>query len=203
MRKHGPINALISPIRMSILAATYGQPERWWYLSELAAFIGKGPSSLQREISSMARNGLLRTRKDGARSYFQAETESPLFEPLALLVERSVGIIEELRELLEPHSDLIELAFIYGSVARGEDHVQSDVDLIVIGDLGLVEIAPVLRQLELRFRREFSVKCYSPEEFRSKLGVRNHFVDSLLAEQKVFILGDENVLERLSGKRLS
>jgi predicted nucleotidyltransferase len=202
MRKGNPVDSLISPVKQSILAATYGQPDRWWYAAELAAFAERTPSSLQRDLTALAQKGLLRKRREGSRVYYKAETDSPLYEPLRLLIERSYGVVEALRAALEAMHDRIEVSFIYGSVARGDQNSQSDVDLLTIGGIGLSDIAPPMRRLEAKFRREFNVKCYSEVEFRKKLSERNHYVSSLLEGAKVFVIGDENVLGRLIGKRI-
>lgn len=195
MRTANPINSLISPIKQAILAATYGQPDKWWYMRELAAFADRTPSSLQRELRAMTTSGLLRTRKDASRLYFKAEQDSPMYEPLRLLVERSIGIKNELKLVLEPLADKISVAFIYGSVARETDTVKSDVDLIVIGEIGLIDLAAELSRLEKRFRREFNVKCYTQKEFASKLRNNNHFVTSIMEEEKTFIVGNKQLLE--------
>lgn len=199
MRKPAPLDTLFTPVRQEILGSIYGQPGRWWYLSELASAAGKTPSSLQRELKNLTLSGLIRTKKEGGRVYFQAEAESPLFEPLRMLVERTIGIIEHLKRAIEPIAEKIDLAFVYGSVARGEENSRSDVDLVVVGDVGLAELARVIRPLETKFRREIDAKCYSEEEFRSKLEDGKHFLVSIIREPKVFIVGNENDLGRLAG----
>src|SRR5205823_4602363 len=147
MRRINPINALFPKIRQRILAATYGQPERWWFLSEIAFFIATTPSSVQRELKSLATSGILRTKRDGNRLYFRAETDSPVFEPLQKLIEQTLGIPEGLKTALEPLAEKIDFALIYGSVARQEEHTLSDVDLMVIGEVGLSDLSRVLRPL--------------------------------------------------------
>lgn len=191
-----PINALLSPIQRSILAATYGQPEKWWYMRELANVANRTPSSLQRDLKALSSSGILRTRKDGSRLYYQAETDSPIYEPLKLLIERTIGVREEIRSLIESFSDRIETAFIYGSTAREDDTVKSDIDVIIIGSIGLADIAGKLRKLEHRFKRELNVKCYNRSEFDSKIKDRNHFVLSILNEDKIFLIGNEDDLAR-------
>lgn len=202
MRKTNPADSLFTSTKQDILAATYGQPERWWYLSELAAYAGKTPSSLQRDLKSLAESGILRTRKDRSRSYFRAETNSPLFEPLRSLVERTLGVVENLKISVKTVSHGLDVVFVYGSFARGEENSQSDVDLIVIGNIGQADLARVLRPLESRFGRDFNAKCYKPDEFQLKLKNGNHFVSSVMKGAKVFIAGDENDLERFSVERV-
>ena len=200
MRMKNPINSLFPPVRQEILAATYGQAERWWFLSELASFVGKTPSSLQRELKALATSGLLRTKRDGNRLYFQAETQSPIFEPLRQLIEQTLGVKDGSREAIQPLTDRINVAFIYGSVAQEEDRALSDVDLIVVGRIGLSDLSKVLRPLETRFGREFNATCYRSEEFRKKLRAGNHFLTSVLKKEKTFLVGDANELDKLAGK---
>lgn len=199
MRITNPIHSLFPPVRQGILAATYGQPERWWFLSELATSVGKTPSSLQRELKSLATSGILRTRRDGNRHYFQAETNSPIFGPLRDLIEQTLGVTEGLREALKPLTGRISFAFIYGSVARKTEHTLSDVDLMVIGHVGLSDLSAILRPLEKMFGREFNATCYSNSEFEKKIGERNHFLMSVLQEQKQFLIGDADELDRFTG----
>lgn len=200
MRIKNPINALFPPVRQVILAATYGQADRWWFLSELASFAGKTPSSLQRELKALAASGILRTKRDGNRLYFQAEADSPIFEPLRGLIEQTLGVKDGLREAIEPLIDRIDIAFIYGSVARNEDKALSDVDIIVVGEIGLSDLSKVLRPLETKFGREFNATCYRREEIKRKLKGGNHFLKSVLEKEKTFLVGDANELDELAGK---
>lgn len=200
MRNKNPIDALFPKIRQNILAAAYSQPERWWFMSELAAFIKTTPSSLQRELGSLVESGILRGRRDGNRLYFQAETDSPIFAPLRELIAQTLGISEKLKESFLPLAKKIRCAFIYGSVARREEHARSDVDLIVIGSVGLAKISPVIRELERRFNREIDVICYSANEFDAKVRAENHFLISVLKTKKIFLIGDDDELEKLAGE---
>ena len=200
MRKKNPIDVLFPKIRQNILAATFSQPEKWWFMSELAAFIQTTPSSLQRELGALVESGILRGRRDGNRLYFQAETDSPIFAPLRELITQTLGVAEKLKESLLPLAEKIYCAFIYGSAARREEHSLSDIDLIVIGSLGLAEISPVLRDLERRFQREIDVVCYSADEFSGKIRAENHFLTEILNQEKIFLIGGENELAKLVGK---
>jgi uncharacterized protein len=197
MRKSTAIDALMPPVRQAVLTATFGDPDRWWYMSELAGFAGTIPSSLQRELGSLVEAKILRKRRDGARVYFQAETDSPLYEPLRMLIERTTGVVPALGRELGAFSRQIDAAFVYGSVARGDENAGSDIDVILIGNIGIADLAPVLRKLERRFHREFNVMCFSASEFAAKRDENNHFIASVLKEKLLFLIGDSDVLERL------
>ena len=107
MRKKNPIDALFPKIRQNILAATYSQPEKWWFMSELAVFINTTPSSLQRELGALIGSGILRSRRDGNRLYVQAESESPIFAPLRELLRQTTGVTEGLKAALLPFTDIL------------------------------------------------------------------------------------------------
>lgn len=199
MRKSNLANVLFPKTRQGILAATYGQPERWWYLSELAALMRTSPSSLQREVESLSCAGVLRKKRDGNRVYFQAESDSPIFDSLYELVNQTLGVVPALSEAISPFANKIVCAFVYGSVARGDEYALSDVDLLVVGAVGLAELAPVLRELEKKFNREFNVNCYTGAEFKDKVKKENHFITEVLKNEKIFILGGENELDKLTG----
>lgn len=200
MRKMNPANALFPKIRQKILAATFLQPEKWWFISELAENIGTSPSSLQRELDSLAKSGILRNRREGNRLYFQAETDSPIYLPLRELIIQTLGIVEQINESLSVFSDKIIIAFIFGSIARDEENAFSDVDLMLIGEVGLSDISPILRDLERKFNREINATCYSPEEFQKKIQMGNHFLTNVVKGKKIFLIGNENELEQLNSQ---
>ncbi|MGI8466875.1 MAG: nucleotidyltransferase domain-containing protein [Pyrinomonadaceae bacterium] len=118
--------------------------------------------------------------------YFQAETDSPIFVPLSELVTQTLVVNASLKEALQPLAGKINYVFIYGSVARKEDHILSDIDLMVIGQAGLSELSSILRVLENKFNREIDVTCYSLGEFAKKVRDGNHFLTNILKKEKIF-----------------
>jgi len=200
MRNSNPAGALFPEIRQKILATLYGRPKRWWFLSELASFIETRPSSLQRELKSLSDSGILQTKRDGNRVYFSAETTSPIFEPLRELIEKILGIEKGIYSALQPFASRISFAFIYGSVARGEERSLSDVDVIVVGDIGLADLSATLRDLEKRFGREINATCYSLPEFEKKLRKQNHFLKSVMKGRRILLIGDGNELDEIVGE---
>jgi len=195
MRRSAALGALFPTIRGEVLSAALLEPDRWWFLTELAEHLGVTPSSLQREIESLADAGLLQRRKDGRRSYFRADAESPIFPELRGLVEKTTGIIPVLRDTLKDFGDRIDLALLYGSMAQGREHSASDVDLMVVGKLRQIDLVSTLRKLEGRFRREINVTLFSPEEFRRKRSENDHFVSTVLKGKTIILKGALNELE--------
>jgi DNA-binding transcriptional ArsR family regulator len=200
MRTSPSVDALFPKTRQSILAATFGEPHRWWYMRELARHLRLTPSSLQRELASLVRGGILHQRREGKHVYFQAATESPIFEELQGLILKTVGLADIIRDALRPLASRIQWAFIYGSVARSEERSESDVDLMLIGQVGLADISSPLRKAERRLNRAVNPTTYTPDEFAGKLKSNNHFVETVLRSKKLFILGDPGELAGTFGQ---
>jgi predicted nucleotidyltransferase len=200
MRKPRALATLFPTMRGDVLAATLNQPDKWWYLSELAQFLKTTPSSLQRELKALANGGILQQRREGTRTYFKAETRSPLFPELRGLIEKTVGVLPTLQEVLTPLQSAMDCAFIYGSVARSDEHALSDVDLMVIGSVGLAELTPALRKAETRLGREVNATTYSTREFRNKVAANDHFLSGVLRGPKQFVKGDPRDLDDIIGK---
>lgn len=199
MRKAKTLEAMFPKIRGRLLSAIYLRPEKWWFLSELAEHLRTSPSSLQRELASLVDSGLLQQRREGTRTYFKAETRSPIFKELRGLFEKTAGVVPTLRQTLEPFANQITVAFVYGSLARSSETAGSDIDLMVVGKAGLSALAPALRQAEGRLGREVNVTSYSVKEFRKKVAAQDHFLSSVVAGPKEFVWGNQDDLERLTG----
>src|SRR5437764_12524683 len=121
MRKNKILDALWPRIRQALLAATVLHPQRWWSLSELARHLGVAPSSLQRELASLVEAGILERRSEGRRVCFRPHPECPVLPELQGLLLKTAGLVDHLREALAPWAEAIELAFVYGSIARAEE----------------------------------------------------------------------------------
>jgi predicted nucleotidyltransferase len=201
MRKSPIIDALFPEIRGKILAATLTRPEKSWYLSELSTFLRTQPSSLQREIDALSKAGILKQWRDGRRVYLKPDTLSPVFSDLKNLFAKTAGLVPVLQQLLEASGDRIKVAFLYGSMARSEEGSESDIDLMIIGAVGLSEIVPALKRVEAILGRPVNPTVYSTEEFGRKARVHDHFLSTVLGGAKQFVKGNERELEEIISKR--
>ena len=194
MRKKQALDALFPRIRQALLAATLLHPERWWYLSDLAKHLDVRPSSLQRELAALVDAGILNRRQDGNRVYFQPNPDCPFLPELQSLLVKTVGVVDVLREALKSFTKRIDSAFVYGSMARATEMASSDVDLMIIGHVGLADLTPALRRAEARLGRPVNPTLYTREEFATKLQAGHHFLKAVLDGEKLFILGDHHDL---------
>jgi predicted nucleotidyltransferase len=151
-------------------------------------------------MKALAASGILEQRREGTRTYFKAQTRSSLFPELRGLLEKTAGLLPALQQALRPFRDRIASAFVYGSVARRQETALSDVDLMVIGTVGLAELAPALRKAEARLGREVNVTNYSPGELRAKAAAKDHFLSAVLQRRKQFVRGSERDLDAIAGE---
>ena len=141
-------DALFSPAQARVLAWLFGQPERWFHFNELLRLTGLGSASLQRELARLDAGGLVVAEQVGNLRRRRADERSPVYAELVSLVRKTLGIVPTLRDALAPLQERIELALVFGSVAKQTDRAGSDVDLLVVSDTVTVgEILPLLDNL--------------------------------------------------------
>jgi predicted nucleotidyltransferase len=193
---------LLPEIRQRVLATTLLDPERSWYLRELAARLELTPSSLQRELQNLVEAGILKATKNGNRAYYQSDKTSPFFSELQSIMRKSSGGVDVLRDALEPFKGEISHAFIYGSFAS-QTNVRniSDVDLMVVGEIRPRQLTDTLARVEQALGREVNSTVYTPIEFKQKLSEGHHFLNTVMACERLPILGDMDVLATTSESR--
>ena len=199
MRNKGPLNALLPKTRQGILAATFGHPEKSWYVSELARRLGVPSSSLQRELLDLTEAGILKSHRQGRMVYYQANAESPLFPDLRGLLLKTAGLVDILAEALNALLPKIRTAFVYGSIASGQERSDSDIDLMVIGEISPVELALPLRHARELLGREINPTVYTSLEFDRKRAAKDHFLTQVLAKPRLLVLGSADDLGKAAG----
>jgi DNA-binding transcriptional ArsR family regulator len=197
MRKY-ILDALFPRTRQAILSTALLRPDKWWYLTELAKHLGVSPSSLQRELVSLVNGDLLISRRDGKRVYYKVNQDCPIIEELQTIFVKTSGIADVIKSCLNSFGDKIEIAFVYGSVARMEELSSSDVDLMIIGDVGLADLVPDLRRAEKDLDRDVNPTIYSSEEFLRRRKEGDSFISTVLSDQRIFLKGNDSELEAVA-----
>ncbi len=184
-------SALFSDSQARVLQWLFGQPERSYHLSELRRLTSLGSASLQRELNRLADAGLVNSERVGNLRRFQANPQSPVYQELASLVRKTLGVVPLLRQALQPLAGRLSKAFIYGSVARQTDTAGSDVDLLLVGEnLSLNEILNLLLPLEAQLGRKINPNCYTPAEYAKRVAEPDSFVNRVLAQVTLPLIGD-------------
>lgn len=149
-----------------VLGATLLQPDRSFTLEELLRLADSGRGSAQKQVDRLVEAGVLREdARRGRQRSIRANTEFILYPELLSIARKSFAIVEPLKEALEPFADLINSAFVFGSVAKGTDSGRSDIDLIVIGSAPLLELSEAMHKAELGLLRPIHFSLYEPAEW--------------------------------------
>ena len=165
------------------------------HVREIERRSGLNDSTLRQELRKLVRLDLVQSRRDSNRVYYRAKTESPLYPEIRNLVLKTSGLSDVLKSALTDKR--IGLAFVFGSIARGEEKAGSDVDLMVIGQLGLRDLSRLLSGIEEKIGREVNPHVLREEEFRKRIRAKEHFVSSVMETPKIFIIGSERELEAM------
>ena len=180
--------------RRKVLALLMLNPQRWLHLRELARLTGASPGTLKKELDALTSVGLLRLQKVGNQIQFSANTEHPVFPELSALVRKTTGLRDVLALALAPLASQIEVAFVFGSMAKATEGPQSDVDLLLIGNATFGQVANAVYDAQLVLARDINPKLMSRVEWSEKKNAQNVFVQELMDKPKIFIVGSEHEL---------
>jgi predicted nucleotidyltransferase len=196
----GGTRSLFGQTRTALLATLYGHADQSFYLRQLAREVGSGHGALQRELKRLMELGLVVRRTQGNQVLYQANGQSPIFSELRSLVTKTIGINATINSALARLEANIRFAFVYGSVARQQERADSDVDLMVLGNVTFGEVVSALRPAQKILGREINPTVFSIPEFRSKLAAGNHFLRSVMKDKKIFAIGSPSELAKLAAK---
>ena len=186
------VDIVSSRVKAELLRLLFGLALPELHLRELVRQSGLSLSTVQQELRRLTRVGLVIARKDGNRVYYRANPDHPAFRDLCSLVLKTDGLVGVLQPALQTPD--ASVAFVFGSIARGETGAASDVDLMVIGSLGLRRLTSLLSGMTDRLGREINPHVLSPEEFVERKKKRDHVVTSVLNSPKLFVKGTEHEL---------
>lgn len=192
--------ALFGKTRRMILGLLYTRPDETFYLRQIARLASAGQGSVQRELQRLTAAGILTRTTPGRNAFYQANPGCPVFDELKGLLIKTAGVADVLRLALLGQADRIRTAFVYGSAARAELRADSDIDLLVIGEVGFGSLVESLAAAQKTLSREVNPSVYTPAEFRRKVASGHQFLTTVLRQPKVFIIGDSRELDRLASK---
>lgn len=197
MRTRRGASALFPDTRKRILAALLMHPKRAWFASDLARHLRAPKTSLQRELANLQGAGIIRRRVEGKHVYYQADPDCPFLPELQGLMLKTAGLVDVVRAALSPFRSRIEFAFVHGSLASATETSTSDVDLLVVGRVGLADLARPLRKAGATLAREVNTTVCGVEEFAKQAAAGEGFIHKVLERPKLFVLGTEHDLARV------
>ncbi len=189
------IKLLSSRSRAGIFTILFGLNPLELHIREIARRSQLSEASIRQELNNLAELDLVRSRGDSNRVYYCANKNNPLYKEIHSIVLKTTGLIEVFRVALE--NSLIEVAFVFGSFATGEESANSDIDLMIIGDIGLRAVSRSLSGVSERIEREINPHVMTRREYISRRISGDHFVLNVLNGPKLFVKGDKNEFEEL------
>jgi predicted nucleotidyltransferase len=194
-KRVGLADALFSKTQQRLLGLLFVNPERTYFANELVRLAESGIGAVHRELARLEAVGLVTAKRVGNQKHYQANRAAPIFEELRGIALKTFGLGEVLREALQPLGAKMRAAFVYGSLAKGTDTAASDVDLMVVSDeVEYADLFGLVSAAEGRLGRKVNPTVYSAAELRQKASRGNEFMQRVLEQPKIFIIGSEDEL---------
>jgi len=187
-----------SKVRVKLLTHFFSHPEERFYARSLARQIEEHYNAVWQELNNLERIGLLTSERDANVKYYRLSPDFPIYEELKRIILKTSGLRQALREALD-HLGTVKWAFIYGSVATGDEDFLSDVDLMLVGEVDLLALSEVIACLEEGAGREINYVALTQEELARRLADGDPFIENVLAGPKVMLIGDEDALRQVAG----
>lgn len=196
-KKDDAVITLFPKVRQRVLQLLYGKPDQLFYTNEIIRLTDSGTGAVQRELAKLSGMSLIKSEVFGNQKRYQADQSSPLFVDLRNIILKTFGLSDTLREALTPLAMQIQFAFIYGSIASGQDTAKSDIDLMIISDtLTYAEIFPLLEKPQKQLERQINPTFYSEEDWVKKYKSKNNFVLQVVQKPKIFLIGIESEFKK-------
>jgi predicted nucleotidyltransferase len=193
-------DALFTKTQQRVLAVLFGQSDRSFYANEIIALAASGSGAVQRELARLEAAALVTVLRVGNQKHYQANHAAPIFAELRSIVLKTSGLADVLRAALQPLWRSIEVAFVYGSIAKGTERAGSDVDLMVIGSLpSNAHLLEALLPAQAQLGRVVNPTLYTQEEFAQRVRDGRSFIVRVLEQPKVFVKGSEDDIVRIGG----
>jgi len=183
---------------VKLLTIFLTNPDTRFYTRELSRLLEESPYALQRELHRLESVGLLEVEPEANIKYYAVDKSCPIYPELKSIVLKTTGLGDALREGLA-ELGTIEQAFIYGSVAAGEEDSLSDVDLMLVGEVDLLELSEIIARLEGQLGREINYLALTSAELSQRIADGDPFIENVLAGPKVMLIGDKDALRQATG----
>jgi predicted nucleotidyltransferase len=182
-----------SRVRAKVIAAFFLSPGETHNAWELAQRLGENYSPVWKELVRLERLEILTSEQRGNSKDYQVNKDCPIEPELRSIVLKTAGVGMVIKEKLQ-EMDSVKEAFIFGSYASGEADAGSDLDLMIIGEINLGQLAPAISELEKVLNRPINYVIYSEEEWDEKSAVDDPFWKNVARAPKIMLIGGDHAL---------
>ena len=188
-------DSLFTKTQQKVLGLLFGNPDAAFYSNEIVRLADMGKGTIRRELEKMTSAGLLTLKRIGNQNHYQANPESPIYNELVSISRKTFGIADVIRQALQPMVSSIQSAFVYGSIAKGEDTAKSDIDLMIIGEgIAYTDLMNLLIPLEKALQRPINPSIYTLADFKKKLDEKNSFLTRVMEQEKINVIRESNAI---------
>ena len=173
-----------------ILNLMFSNPDKRYYLAEVAKILGKESANYQRYIEKMISDGILCEERIGNMRFFWLNKDYQLYNEIKAMVSKTIGVEAQLREIIEK-IDTIETAFIFGSFATDKFNSGSDIDLFIIGEVNEDNFIEEITKLEMQISRDVNYHIYKKQELVEKFA-NNSFMNNVFSNKMILLKGNIN-----------
>jgi uncharacterized protein len=186
-------DALFTKTQQRVLSLLFGKPDQSFYTNEIVRWAGMGRGTITRELEKLALAELLTVTRSGNQQHYQANKNNQIYNELHRIVIKTFGAVDVIKKVLQPIDKQIELAFVYGSIAKGTETIESDIDLMLVGkDLNYTDVMELLMPAETTLQRPINPTLYTREEFQARLQDEQSFLMRIKEQPKLMIKGEIN-----------
>jgi predicted nucleotidyltransferase len=180
-------------VQQRVLGLLFGQPERRFQSAELIRLAGSGTGAVHRQLQRLEKAGLVTVSREGNQKFYAAQRDAPVFPELHGLIVKTVGIVAPIRAALAPIADQINLAFVFGSVAKGSERAGSDIDLLVVTNkLAYSDVYSALAAAEQTLGRTINPTVFTRAEWKTKRSRHDSFAARITAQPRLFVIGSDD-----------
>lgn len=184
-------DALFTKTQQRVLGLLYGRPERSFYLNELVRLADMGKGTIRRELDKLCSVGLVTETRLGNQNHYQANPTNPVYDELKGIIDKTLGVVGVLAAALDQSLPEVTYAFVYGSVAKGREGAESDIDLMLVSDtLGYSDVMSLLVPAEQQLGRKINPTLYSSREFDERITGRQNFLTQVIVQSTLWLHGE-------------
>lgn len=186
---------------VKVLTMFLSHPDETYYQASVVKESGFALIQVQRALKRLLESGIIEKARSGNRIYYKANQGHPAFHDLKNAFLKTIICDDVLKKSLKSVKRKIHFAFVYGSMASGKEKINSDIDLLLVGDLGIKDIADAITDASRFLEREINPTIYSEKEIVKKIKDKNPFVNELVTQPKIWLFGDDNEFRKMAKGR--
>src|ERR1700676_73160 len=192
-----PSETLFNSYRRRVLGLLLLRPDESFHVREIARLTGTAAGTLHKELSKLAEAGILVAERRANQLVYMANRASPIYDELASIMRKTYGLTDVIANALASCAASIDVAFVFGSVARAQETAHSDIDVMIIGETNFAEVVRQLYPAQTTLGREINPVVMSANEWRASLERKDGFGLDLMDKPKIYVVGNEHDLAKL------